>query len=138
MAKQDAQTQQNVIMQLSMLEQQSQQLEQQLQVIMQQLNELERLKINLQGLDASKKDEIFAGIGHGIFTRAKILEKDLLVDVGSKTLVKKSPKEVQKIIEKQIKELDKIREQAEGEFNKIKEQADMLMMQASKDMRKKS
>ncbi len=131
------QTQQNYIMQLSMLEQQGQQIEQQLQIILQQLSELEILKMNLQGFDKSKQNEMFAGIGHGIFAKAKILEKDLLVDIGSKTLVKKTPAEVQKIIGEQLNKLEKIKEQGEQELSRIKEQTNMLMLEASKKMGKK-
>ena len=137
MAQTQEQTQQNYIMQLSILEQQIQQLEQQLQIILQQISELEKLKINLQDLEKGKEDEIFADVGNRIFAKAKILEKDLLVDVGSKTLVKKTPREVQKIIEKQIAELEKIREQTENEFQKLKEQENMLVLEASKKMGKK-
>jgi len=98
-----------LIIKFKMFEQQANHLQQQIQAIEEGINDLDRLNISLNELKESKDKEIMAPIGRGIFLKAKILSDDLLVDVGNKSLVKKSISQTQKILEKQGEKLESIK-----------------------------
>jgi prefoldin alpha subunit len=93
------------LMQLQMMEQEANQIEQQLQLIEQHTSDLNSLKIGLDELEKTDKKEILANIGKGIYINAEIKNKELLVEVGDKNLVKKTIPETKKIVESQIAKL---------------------------------
>ncbi|MEK6758079.1 MAG: hypothetical protein AABX88_03030, partial [Nanoarchaeota archaeon] len=70
--------------------------------------------------------DILAPIGRGVFAKAKLLSEDLVVDIGNKTLIKKTIPETQKIINEQTEKLEEVKielnnnlQDLGGEFNKI-------------------
>lgn len=118
------------LIKLQMLEQQANQYGEQLQIINQQIDELNILKINLKKFEESKESEIFAEFGKGIFFKAKTESKELLVDVGAKTLVPKMPSDVVKIIDEQIEKFEEVKPQIASEIEKINLELDKLVNQA--------
>lgn len=97
--------QQEILFKLSLIEQKMQNFHQQLQAVEQRMIELETLKIGLEEFNNSKEKEIIAPLGHGIFTKAKIVSDKLIVDIGNNNLIKKSVKDSQKLIIEQIEKL---------------------------------
>ena len=100
-----------LIIQLSIMEQKAQQIEQQLQLIDENLIDLERLKDGLDELKNAKGKEIFASIGRGIFVKAKIDDEEILTDVGGRNFVKKDLSETKKILDEQSSKLSVVRDQ---------------------------
>jgi len=95
---------QEKFLRLALLEQEIKGLEQQLLAIEQQLVELQLVRLSLEDLASAKEgEELLAGLGKGIFVRTKLIDKELFVDVGSKTVLKKSISEAKTILDKDIK-----------------------------------
>lgn len=115
-----SQDEQEKLFRLSMLEQQARQIEQQLQAIEQQIIEMQLLKMNLDELKkADAKDEILASIGRNIFVKTSLKDKELFVDIGAKTIVKKSADEAKEIIDKDISRMAETRNRILEEFDAI-------------------
>lgn len=93
------------ILQLSMLEQESNHLQQQMQLIEQQNLELQTLQIGLRELEKTKEKKMLANLGKGIFIKTQIENKELIVDVGNKTFVQKNIPETLKVIDEQLEKL---------------------------------
>lgn len=116
------------MMKASILEQQMNKLQEQSQIVEQQLAELQALSLHMEDLKKLEKgNEVLASIGKNIFLKTNLVEKELLVDIGSKTLVKKSSSETKKIIEKDIEKLEDIRNKIKIEMEKIISQLQALM-----------
>ena len=90
--------QQELIYQLSILQQQAQQIQEQLQLVEQNVSDLSSISNGLNELKGKKDSEMLAPLGRGIFVKAKILSEELTVDIGKKNFVKKSIPETQEII----------------------------------------
>ncbi len=101
--------QQEILMKLSIFEQQINQMQQQLQAIEQGLIDLETLNMGLDDLKNSKGKEIMAPVGRGIFIKAKVESEDLLVDIGEGNIVTKNIEETKKILGKQSKKLSEVK-----------------------------
>lgn len=115
-----SENQQEKMLRLNMLEQDARQLEQQILMIEQQILELQILTTTLDEVEKAKeKDEMLAPIGKNIFVKTELLSKELLVNVGAKTLVKKSIPETKKLIEKDIANLSKLKDTIAVEFQEI-------------------
>ena len=122
--------QQELMLKLSMHEQQIQQLQQQLQAIEQAIVEMDSLNLGLDELVGSKDKEILAQIGRGIFAKTKLLSEELIVDIGGKNFVKKSIPDTKKIIEEQIKKLEDVKKELENNLEKINEELTKTFMSA--------
>lgn len=101
--------QQEVLMKLSIFEQQINQMQQQLQAIEQGIVDLDSLNIGLDDLKNPKGKEIMAPVGRGIFIKAKVESENLLVDIGEGNLVTKSIEDAKKILTKQSKKLAEVK-----------------------------
>ena len=88
-----------------MIEQEANQLQQQMQMIEQHIKDMQELNSGLDELEKFKGKEIRANIGKGIYIPAEITDKNLIVEIGNKTLVKKTIPETKKIIEEQLGKL---------------------------------
>jgi prefoldin alpha subunit len=104
---------QEIVFQLSMLEQQLQQLQQQLQAIDKGITELESLNLGLDDIKGSKDKEIFAQVGRGIYVKAKIISEDLTVNIGDNIFVSKNVPETKELIIEQIKKLKDVEAELE-------------------------
>jgi len=127
------QEQQELMMKISMFEQQAQNVQQQLQSIEQSKNDLSLLSAGLEDIKGSKGKEIIAPMGRGIFVNAKLLSEELTVDIGNNNLVKKTIPETKKIIEKQIKKL----EDAKEELNMVLEKISVELQKTFEEAQKK-
>jgi prefoldin alpha subunit len=125
--------QQELLMQLSMLQQQSEAIEEKLKLINQHASELENLKNGLDKIEKNK--EILVNIGKGIFVNAEIKDKDLLVDVGDKIIVKKTGEETKKVIDKQIANMTEIKTQFLLQLEQINANLQALVMEARKSQK---
>lgn len=115
-----AQAEQEKMVRLSMFEQQARQIQQQLEMLDQQIIELQLLRMNLDDLKKAEiKDEILASIGRNIFIKTALESKELLVDIGAKTVVKKSIDEIKELIDKDISSLSTTREKIMEELNQL-------------------
>jgi len=108
------------LVKLALLEQEAKQLEQQLETIEQKILELEVLKFNLDELEKIKlNNEMLSSIGKNVFIKTSLLSKELYVDVGAKTIVKKSIRETREIIDKDIMRLMELRETISKQLENI-------------------
>lgn len=120
MKQEQAQAEQERMVRLSILEQQARQINQHLEMLDQQIIELQLLKMSLDDLKkAEVKDEILASIGKNIFIKTALQSKELLVDIGAKTVVKRSIDETKELIDKDISSLSTTREKILEELNQL-------------------
>jgi prefoldin alpha subunit len=125
--------QQELMFKLSMFEQQVQYLQKQIQAVERGVIELSSLSLELEDLKGKKNSEIFANVGRGIFVKAKILDEDLLVDVGNKNFVKKNISETRETIEEQVKKLQTVKDELEENLEKMGEEMNKVLMNAQKE-----
>jgi len=121
---------QELMLKLSMYEQQIQQLQQQLQSIEQSLVELGSLSIGVGDLEGKKGKEIMAPIGRGIFVKAKVLEETLRVDIGNKIFVNKTIADTKKLIDEQIKKLEEVKKEMDDSLESLGNEIQGVIMDA--------
>lgn len=119
--------QQEIMAQLQMFEQQAQQLQQQLQAVEEAIVEMNSLNTGLDEISSGKNKEILSPLGRGVFTKAKLISEELIVDVGDKNFVKKSVPETKKIIQDQTEKLMNIREDLHNKLQGLEMQFTELM-----------
>jgi len=122
-----------MLMQLSMMEQQANEQTEKIQAIDNQISELENLKISLRKMDKSKGKEMLAPLGRGIFAKTEIKDERLFVNVGSKIIVKKTGKETEEIIEEQIKQMEEVKHHLMHNIQEINRQLSHLIEEAQKE-----
>lgn len=101
--------QEELIMKASIFQRQAEQLSNNLAQIEAQVLELSSLAHDLNALKESSSNEMISSIAKGVYIKTNLVEKNLLVNVGSDILVKKTPEETQIIIEEQVKKLNEAR-----------------------------
>jgi prefoldin alpha subunit len=112
--------QQEKLIRMSILEQDAKQIEQQMQMVEQQVMELQILSLNLDELEKAKeKDEMLSSIGKNIFVKTSLLSKDLLVNVGAKTVVKKTVAETKEVVSKDLNNLISARNNLARELERV-------------------
>lgn len=121
------QEQQELMYRLSIFEQQINQAQEQIEIIEKGIIELKNLDSGIEELKNSKGKEINAQVGRGIFVKAQLLSEELLVDIGNKTLVKKSIDETKKILKEQIEKLEIVRKQLENSLDEINKEMTHLI-----------
>ncbi|GEM_PF-1227345 len=121
------------LMQLSMLEQQAREIQQQVSLVNQKINELAVLKISLEKLHETQEKEFLAPLGEGVFVKAKLEEKELFVNVGSKVVVRKSIKDTKAIIDKQQGQLEEVRTELEGNIELLNKELQKIVNKARKE-----
>ena len=90
---------QEQIMQVQMMEQESNQLNQQMQMVEQNINEMNELKASLTELENHKEGEILVNIGKKIYLPVENKNKKLIVEVGKGNLVEKDIKDTSVLLE---------------------------------------
>lgn len=113
------QSQQEMFLRLSVLEQQMQYLQQQLDAVEKGITQLQELDFNLNEIQGANGKEILAQIGTGIYVPAKLLSETLTVNIGENNFVKKSVPETKKIIQLQIKKLQETQDELEQHLDSI-------------------
>jgi len=122
-----------VLLQLSMLEQQANEITEKIQAVDNQVSELESLKFSLKKMEKSKGKEMLSPLGRGIFLKTEVKDEKVFVNVGNKTLVKKTFSEASEIIEKQIFEMQEIKHHLLHNIEQINSQLQNLVEEAQKE-----
>ena len=122
-----------VLLQLSMLEQQANEITEKIQAVDNQISELESLKFSLKKMEKSKGKEMLSPLGRGIFIKTEVKDEKVFVNVGNKTLVKKTFSEASEIIEKQIFEMQEIKHHLLHNIGQINLQLQNLVEEAQKE-----
>ena len=98
-----------------------------------QLTSLLSLKETIsQYPEIKNNDEILVSLGSNIFTKAFIKKDDLIVGIGSDTLVNKSPEEVSKIINSQIEAVNEFILKLEETLSEISSKILKKQLEANK------
>lgn len=101
-----------------LLNEQTNQIQQKNNLIEQQILQLNTVVDNLEGFDKVKDNsDLLFGIGPGIHAKGILKEKDLLVNVGSNILIKKTIPETISLVKVQIKELEEALEETKREYS---------------------
>lgn len=91
--------------------------------------DMNTISTGLGELVGKKDEEIMAPIGRGIFVKAKLLEEDLLVDVGAHNFVKKTIPEAKELIMGQVEKLKSSKKELDDELNKINDEITKTMQE---------
>ena len=112
---------QTKLIEMQILEQDLSAIQRNLQAIDQQLAEIDLIKNNLDEFSKLKKDsDSLMALANGIFAKGKITDnKELFVNVGANTIVKKSVSETKSLLDEQSKELERYRNEAIQQLNDI-------------------
>ena len=121
-----------LLIKLSMLEEQAKEISEKIRAIDNQINEMEALKLSLIKMEKSKGKEMLAPVGRGIFLKTEVKDEKVFVNVGSRILVKKSFSEAAEIVDGQISELNGIKVELMGNLNEINENLTSLIEEAKK------
>lgn len=123
---------------LKMLDEQIQEYQKYIQELDHQigtLNEVINWTKELQ--DVKEGSETFIPVANGIFVKGTITNaKELFVNIGEKTIVKKNPENTVKMLEGQIGTITKMRDQTVQEFHKTVEQAQSIEQEVHQMMQK--
>jgi len=112
----DKEINQELILQASLFERQSQEIQSTLEFIDKQLLELEEFGSDLESFSKSSENQMLASIGKGIYVKSSLENKDLYVNVGAGVIVKKSPGDTERIVEGQVKKLKEARMQLSSQL----------------------
>lgn len=126
-------SQQELMMKLSMFEQQIQHLNQQLQALEEGIVEMHSLNFALDELEGKEGKEILSPLGRGIFTKTKLISEDLVVDIGGKNFVKKSIPDTKNLIGYQLKKLEEVKKGLETEIEKVSKELTGMFEAAQKE-----
>lgn len=121
------QEEQEKLLKLSLLEQEANQINQQLQFIEQQIIELQILKLHLEDIEKTNGEgEILASIGRNMFIQTSLSSKKIFVDVGAKTILKKTPQESKKIVDRDIDRMIELRNNIINELENLSKEASKI------------
>jgi len=134
MKEQDKRQLQEKYMQMQLIEQQMQQVQKQLRIIDQQMQELNMTEQALDELKNTKAGtEILVPMASGIFVKAELKDnKDLAVNVGADTVVKKNVDEAKKLITVQIEEVTQMQQDLNVNLEKLASSAQVLEKELQK------
>ncbi len=122
---------QEQIMQIQMMQQEMNQINEKLQMIEQHISEMQELESSLEEIEKADKEEILINLGKKIYLPVKITDKNLIVNVGNKNLVKKSISETKELTQEQIKKLIVAKSEISLQLEQMQEEANNLIMQMS-------
>jgi len=123
-------------MQLATLEQEANKYQEQMQMLDQQVAEIMAIQDSLHELDKSKEKTIYANLGKNIFIKTEITDKNLLVDVGNRTFLKKNIPDTLKVIEEQLSKITDAKSQIIGRLQELQQQMEAIVEQAEKEVEK--
>ncbi len=121
---------QEYLVRLGELQQEAERIGQENQNVERQISELRLLKINLEGFSESKNENALVSLGNGIYTKAELKSRELWVNIGSNTVVKKSVQETGKLIDEQVMKLENFKEQLGKEMGSLNMQLSALVESA--------
>ncbi|MAF51125.1 MAG: prefoldin subunit alpha [Nanoarchaeota archaeon] len=111
---------QQKMMELQIMNQQSEQLRQQLAGLEEQMANLRNLEESLSNLEKEKVGKnMYTPLSSGVFVKARLEDnKEVLVAVGAGVVVKKNVKEARSMLKDQEKKMELVLMQVKGEFEK--------------------
>ena len=132
-SKEKQQKMQQKYMEMQMLSQQIQQVQKQLELLANQVQELNTTNEALDDIGKTKPGtEIRVPLASGIFIKAQLTDnKDVTVNVGSGTAVKKSIPEAKELIDKQLKEISGFKKELEGNLTQLAAKAQLIEKELS-------
>lgn len=113
---------QEIMLKLSMFEQQMNNINRQLQAVEEGIFEMSSLSLGLDELKGSEGKEVLSPLGRGVFAKTKLSSEDLMVDIGEKNFVKKSIPETKEIISDQIGKLNEIKDELTTQMNSLEQE----------------
>ena len=121
MDKENQQKLQQKYMEMQMLGQQIQQMQKQLELIANQVQELNATKEALDDIGKTPPGtNTFVPVASGIFVKGKITDnKEVLVNVGAGTAVKKTIPQTEELIKGQLTELTNFKKELEENLKKL-------------------
>jgi len=124
------------IMQLAALEQEANKFQEQMQMLDTQVTEIQAIQASLHELDESKEKTIYANLGKNIFIKTEVMDKNLLVDVGNKTFLKKSIPDTLKVVEEQLSKIGDAKCQIIEKLQGLQNQMESIVAEAEKVVEK--
>ncbi|MEE9525543.1 MAG: prefoldin subunit alpha [Candidatus Woesearchaeota archaeon] len=120
-------------MEMQTISQQMQQLQKQQEVLANQINELNLTKEALDDIAKTKEGtEIRVPLASGIFIKAQLTDnKDVGVNVGAGTSVKKTISDAKELIDEQLKEISKFRDESAANLMQITGKAKQIETELS-------
>ena len=125
--------QQELMVKLSMFEQQIQHLNQQLQAVEEGIVEMNSLNFGLDELKGGEGKEVLAPLGRGVFAKTKLISEDLIVDIGNKNFVKKSIPNTKKVIGEQIVKLEEVKQELKDQLKELEKEFMQIIEKAQQD-----
>ncbi|MBW2981246.1 prefoldin subunit alpha [Candidatus Woesearchaeota archaeon] len=121
-------------MQMQMIEQQMQQVQKQLKLLESQMQELNLTEQALDDIKTTKiGTEILVPMASGIFVKAELKDnKELAVNVGANTVVKKNIDEAKKLITDQLEEITNMQQELNINLEKLSLSAQSLEKELTK------
>jgi len=113
---------QEKIIRINMLSQESENIEKHLEAIDEQSKELENIKSSLENIKENNTKEILTNLGKGIFVKAELKNKELFINVGGNVILKKNPNEGIEIIEAELNKMSDGRKNLILRFEEIREE----------------
>ena len=123
---------QEAIMKIQMMEQETNQLNEQLKMVDQNVIEMKDLKASLDEIDSNENKEIMANLGKRIFIPVDIREKSLIVEVGKGNFVKKSVPDTKKIVDEEGDKLMEAKNQIMGRLDELQNDMNKMIMEFQK------
>jgi prefoldin alpha subunit len=123
---------QEAIMKIQMMEQETNQLNEQLKMVDQNVIEMKDLKASLDEIDSNENKEIMANLGKRIFIPVDIREKSLIVEVGNGNFVKKSVPDTKKIVDEEGDKLMEAKNQIMGRLDELQNDMNKMIMEFQK------
>jgi len=126
---------QEIVIKMQIMQQETQQLNEQLQLIEQHLNEMQELDESLNEIDKTdeKNNEILTNLGKKIYLPVQIKSKNLIVEIGRGNFVKKSISETKEIIQEQKKKLITAKSEIFERLESIQPEIESLMIKFQED-----
>ena len=123
---------QEAVMRIQMMEQETNQLNEQLKMVDQNVVEMNDLKASLDEIDSNENKEIMANLGKRIFIPVDIREKSLIVEVGKGNFVKKSVPDTKKIVDEEGDKLMEAKNQIMGRLDELQNEMNKMIMEFQK------
>ena len=124
---------QEVIMRIQMMEQETNQLNEQLKSVDFSVAEMNDLKESLEEIESNENKEIMVNLGKRIFIPVKISDKKLIVEVGKGNFVKKSVIETKLVVDEESEKLNEAKIHIMGRLEELQEEMNQMIMEFQKE-----
>ena len=119
-----------ILLKLNFLEQRAGERKQQVEELEKQTADLSSLKDSLKEISKKKSEEILSNLGRGIFLKTRVDDEKVFVNVGSKTIIRKTFQETSDLIDKQLEEIERVKSELMGIIEEINGELMRLLEEA--------